>query len=251
MMRKFLFVFLLLVSLPAFAAGDSVELKKVEWSFDGVFGKFDKQSIQRGYQVYKEVCAACHSLKRIAYRNLEQIGFTEDEVKAIAAEASVKDGPDDSGEMFERPGKASDYFVSPFPNDQAAKAANGGALPPDLSLIIKARPDGANYVYSLLTGYKEAPADFAMSEGLYYNEYFPGHQIAMAPPVADGLVSYMDGTEASADQISKDVVNFLQWAAEPEMEKRKSMGMKVILFLIITAILLIMANRRTWEDVKK
>lgn len=232
---------------PAGAASDQMEPKQVVWNFDGVTGSFDKQSIQRGFQVYKEVCAACHSLRLVAYRNLQQVGFSEAEVKAIAAEKSVMDGPNDAGEMFERPALPSDKFVSPYANDKAAKAANNGALPPDLSLMVKARHDGANYVYSLLTGYQTAPADVTLSEGLSYNPYFPGGQIAMAPPLSDGAVSYSDGTTASVDQMSKDVVNFLQWAAEPEMEHRKEMGIKVLLFLVVFTVLFYLAKKRIWS----
>lgn len=241
------------ISNPAYSAGGgTLPPKELPWSFDGFFGTVDKQSAQRGLQVYKEVCAACHSLKRVAFRDLEKIGFSADEVKAIAAGYSVKDGPNDAGDMFQRPGRPSDRFVPPFANDKAAKAANGGALPPDLSLIVKARPNGANYIYSLLTGYEDPPAEVHINEGLYYNPYFiAGNQVAMAPPLSDGGVSYIDGTEATKDQMAKDVVNFLQWAAEPEMEQRKSMGAKVMLFLFLIAGLFIAANIRTWEKVKK
>jgi len=245
--------FILLLLLTVIAPGNSLAADKTKepvemhWSFNGIWGSFDKQSIQRGYQVYKEICASCHSLKRIAYRNLADLAFAEEEIKAIAAGNSVKDGPNEDGEMFERHGRPSDKFVSPFANDKAARAANNGALPPDLSLIVKAREGGADYIYSILTGYDIVPTDVKMAEGMNYNLYFPGRQIAMANPLSDGAVTYIDGTEASVQQMAHDVVSFLQWAAEPEMEKRKRMGIKVMLFLLIFTGLFIAAKRRVWS----
>jgi ubiquinol-cytochrome c reductase cytochrome c1 subunit len=224
-------------------------LLKREWPFDGYFGKFDRQSIQRGFQVYQEVCAGCHALKRIHYRNLLEIGFSEAEAKAVAASVNVLDGPNDDGEMFERPAALSDRFVAPFANDKAARAANGGALPPDLSLIIKARSDGANYLYSLLNGYAQAPSDMEISDDMHYNMFFPGNQIAMPQPLSDGSVTYQDGTEASLPQMSYDVVNFLQWAAEPELEERKALGLKALLFLIFTTLFFYLAKKRIWQNV--
>lgn len=222
--------------------------RQVQWKFDGMLGTVDRASAQRGYQVYKEVCAACHSMDRVAFRTLEDIGFSKGEVKALAAGYQIKDGPGDDGEMFERPGLPSDKFPSPFANEQAARASNGGAYPPDLSLMVKARPDGANYVFSLLTGYETPPADVKMNEGMHYNPYFPGHQIAMAAPLADDQVSYMDGTKATKEQMTKDLVTFLQWAAEPEMEERKRMGVKVLIFLIVMTGFLYFAKRKIWND---
>lgn len=240
--------------VPAFAASSRAEdaahavihNKHMHWSFDGMFGHVDKQSAQRGFQVYKEVCAACHGLSRVAMRNLQDLGFSEAEVKALAASYTVKDGPGDDGEMFERPGKPFDRFPAPYANEQAARAAQNGAYPPDLSLIVKARPDGANYVYSLLTGYEEPPAGFHVNEGMHYNAYFAGHQIAMPAPLSDGKVEYEDGTPATLDQHAKDVVNFLQWAAEPEMEHRKQMGIKVLMFLAVFSVLGYIAKKRVW-----
>ena len=248
---KKLFLTLILLSTNAVAGGGSdIQLKEVKWPFDGAFGTVDRQAAQRGYQVYKDVCAGCHALEYISYRNLQEIGFSEEEVKAIASDATVIDGPNDDGEMFERAGRPSDRFKKPFPNEKAARAANGGAYPPNLSLITKARPDGANYLYSLLTGYEEAPHDMKMGEGMNYNKYFPGHQIAMAQPLSDGQIEYMDGTNASLEQMSKDVTIFLQWAAEPEMEQRKRMGIKVFAYLIIFTLLFYMAKKIIWRDVK-
>jgi ubiquinol-cytochrome c reductase cytochrome c1 subunit len=242
-------VVLALGALPAHAAGDQKHPQQIDWAFDGVFGTVDRAAAQRGLQVYKEVCAACHGLKRVAFRNLMDLGFSEGEVKTIAADASVIDGPNDEGEMFERPGLPSDRFVPPYPNEKAARASNGGAYPPDLSLIVKARQDGANYLYSLLVGYEEAPEGQEPAPGQYYNPYFPGGFLAMPPPLSNDLVTYQDGTNASVEQMAKDLTVFLQWAAEPEMELRKRMGIKVLVFLAIMTVLFYIAKKRLWKDV--
>jgi ubiquinol-cytochrome c reductase cytochrome c1 subunit len=227
-----------------------IALPREHWSWDGIFGTYDRAQLQRGFQVYKEVCAACHSLNLLSYRNLMEIGFSEDQVKQIAKGDLILDGPNDEGEMFERPGILSDRFKAPFPNDQAARAANNGALPPDLSLITKARIGGADYIYALLTGFGDAPAEMKMNEGMNYNKYFLAgqFQIAMPPPLSDGVVTYADGTEASADQMARDVSAFLTWAAEPEMEARKRTGIKTILFLIVLTGLLYAAKRKVWAS---
>lgn len=242
------------ISNAAYAQDDIKTPKQTEWPFDGPFGKFDRVAIQRGFQVYKEVCSACHSLKRVAFRNLEEVGFSTEEVKAIASEYSVADGPDDEGEMFERPGKPSDYFPPPYPNEKAARAANNNnALPPDLSLIVKARHDGASYIYSLLTGYEDPPSYFNLGENMYYNPYFSGGgmQFSMIPPLTEtGLVSYQDNTESTIEQMAYDVVNFLQWAAEPEMEKRKGLGAKTLVFLAVFTILFYLLKNKLWKRVK-
>jgi ubiquinol-cytochrome c reductase cytochrome c1 subunit len=225
--------------------------KQMKWEFDGVFGSVDRASAQRGYQVYKEICSACHSLRRVAYRNLTEIGFSEDEVKQIASEFLVSDGPNDDGEMFDRSGLPSDKFVGPYANEQAARSSNGGALPPDLSLIIKARHDGANYVYSLLTGFVDAPDNFPLASGKSYNPYFEGRQISMPAPITDDVqIDYRDGTYATKEQMVIDVTNFLQWAAEPEAEARKKMGVRTMIFLGILLIILIAAKRAVWKKVK-
>lgn len=225
--------------------------QKLKWEFEGFFGRFDKASIQRGYQVYKEVCSACHSLKFMSYRNLQDIGFSEDEVKYIASEYLVTDGPNDDGEMFDRPGLPSDKFVSPYPNEQSARSANGGAYPPDLSLIIKARHDGPNYVYSLLNGYREAPEGFELASGKNYNLYFEGRQISMPSPInEDNQIEYKDGTVATKEQMIIDVINFLQYASEPETEHRKKMGIRTMIFLSILLVLLVLAKRAIWKNVK-
>jgi ubiquinol-cytochrome c reductase cytochrome c1 subunit len=252
MLTKIFKILLLLifVSNHSFAASEAEPLIKRIWQFEGVKGTIDKRSAQRGFQVYKEVCASCHSLKRVYFRNLEEIGFSTAEVKALAATYQVTDGPDEAGDMFERAGRASDKLPKPYPNENAARAANGGAYPPDLSLIIKARPDGANYLYSLLNGYRNPPANVKIGDGMYYNIYFPGKQIAMPAPLSEGLVEYSDNTNATISQMSVDLVNFLQWTAEPEMEARNRMGIKVILFLIIFTILFYIAKKRIWADVE-
>ncbi|MBO0333044.1 cytochrome c1 [Sneathiella sp. CAU 1612] len=231
------------------AAGDAVELKSVDWKHGGIFGTYDRASAQRGLQVYREVCAGCHGLGLVAFRTLSDLGFSEEEIKAIAAESEYQDGPDGDGEMFDRPGKPSDSFPSPFPNEQAARASNGGAYPPDLSLMSKARPNGDDYLYSLLTGYEDAPADFNLAEGMAYNAYFPGHQIAMPSPLSADAVEYSDGTPATVDQMAKDVTVFLAWAAEPKLEQRKSIGLRVILFLLILAGVFYAVKRKVWSDV--
>lgn len=232
-------------------ATSALHPKQMKWEFEGIFGRFDKASIQRGYQVYREVCSACHAMKQMSFRNLGDIGFSENEIKQIASEYLVTDGPNDDGEMFERAGLPSDKFVSPYANEQAARSANGGAYPPDLSLIIKARHDGANYVYSLLTGYKDAPDGFNLASGKNYNLYFEGRQISMpAPILEDNQVDYKDGTFASKEQMIVDVVNFLQYSAEPEMENRKKMGVRTMIFLFILLVILVMAKRAIWQQVK-
>jgi ubiquinol-cytochrome c reductase cytochrome c1 subunit len=236
-----------------YANQDVTSMKRIDGSFEGFFGKFDRPSIQRGFKVYKEVCSACHSLKRIAFRNLQDIGFSQEEIKSLAATYMIKDGPNDEGEMFERPGRPSDYMPPPYANDNAARAANNGALPPDLSLIIKAREDGANYVYSLITGFEKPPAGFQLGENMYYNRYFiaGGEQLAMAPPLTSaGQVEYNDGTKATIDQTAKDVVNFLQWAAEPEMEARKALGIRCLIFVAILTFFFRLAYKRIWKRVR-
>lgn len=231
------------------AAGDVPHAPEQHWSFSGLFGTFDRAALRRGFEVYKGACAACHGLRLVAYRNLMDIGFTENEVKAIAGEVEVPAEPNDEGEIEDRPGLPSDRFKSPFANDNAARAANNGALPPDLSLIVKARPGGANYIHGVLIGYKEPPAGKKVPEGMNYNAYFAGNLIAMPPPLSDEGVEYADKTKATVAQQAKDVVTFLSWASEPELEERKRMGIKVILFLLVLTGLLYVVKRRIWADV--
>ena len=230
-------------------AADETPLPRQEWSFDGVFGTYDLASLQRGFQVYKEVCSVCHPVKHLYFRALGEIGYSEDEVKAIAAGYQVTDGPNDEGQMYQRPGRPSDPIPGPFPNDQAARAANNGALPPDQSLIVKARPGGPDYVYGILTGYKEPPASFKMIEGMNYNEFFPGHQIAMPPPLSDNAVTFADGTLATVPQMAHDVTSFLTWAAEPNLDDRHRTGLKVILFLVVGAGVFYAAKRKIWAQI--
>lgn len=232
------------------ASGSDTHIKDVVWPYEGIMGTVDRQSAQRGFQVYKEVCASCHSLNRVSFRQLEDIGFAPEEVATIAAEYSIQDGPNDDGDMFDRPGRASDRFPAPFANEKAARASNNGAYPPSLDLIIKSRPNGGDYLYSLLTGYDTPPPGFHLSDGMNYNSAFEGHQIAMSAPLSDDQVEYMDGTQATVDQMARDVVVFLQWAAEPEMEARKHMGLRVLIFLSLLTILFYIAKKVVWRRVK-
>ncbi len=303
-MRKlFLTLSILLISLTApsvvWAAGDAKHPEHdVHWHFSGMLGSFDKQSIQRGYQVYREVCASCHSMDLLSFRNLTKVGFSPEAVKYIAAEYECANGFDDAGDVLIEACTPANRFPSPYSNENQAKAANGGAIPPDLSLIIKARHDGANYVYSLLAkGYEEktiadlkyAPLTAGVTvdgkeykaedvykllkdkdanktelnailaqvkanveaQGINWNPYMPGFQIAMAKPISGDDVEYTDGTQATLEQETKDLVNFLQWAAEPEMEERKKMGIKVLIFLSIFTLLFYIAKIRTWGRLKK
>ncbi|PLW79163.1 cytochrome c1 [Cohaesibacter celericrescens] len=269
-------------SAGALAAGGGHHYEKQDWSFAGPFGTFDKAQLQRGFQIYKEVCSSCHSLKYVAFRNLGDegaLGYNEDQIKALAAEYEVEDGPDADGEMFTRPAKPFDYFPSPYPNDEASKASNGGALPPDLSLIAKARganigPDtgievfndlirlvwhplttyqeyGPDYLYALLTGYEETPEELEEEVGdLNYNPAFGGGiKLAMAAPLDDELVEYTDGTPMTTEQYAKDVTAFLMWAAEPKLEERKKVGINTLIFLIVFAGLLFFTKRKLWSKV--
>jgi ubiquinol-cytochrome c reductase cytochrome c1 subunit len=233
---------------PALAAG-GVEIPKREWSFEGLFGTYDRGSMQRGLQIYKENCSGCHSLNLMYYRNLADLGYEPAQIKAFAAENEVQDGPNDEGEMYDRAALPSDRFVKPFPNDNAARAGNNGALPPDLSLMVEARVGGPNYMYALLTGFVDAPEGVTVMEGMNYNTVFPGHQIAMAPPLSEDGVEYTDGTKATVDQQAVDIVTFLAWTSEPNMEARKQMGLKVMIFLIVFTGLLIAVKKRVWADV--
>lgn len=250
-MKHILCIILVLVTftpVSAFSASEVHHPPAQDWSFSGPFGTYDKAALQRGFLVYKQVCSACHSMKHMHYRNLEALGYDEGQIKAIASEYSVTDGPDDEGEMFERPARPSDKFKSPFLNDNQAKSANGGALPPDLSLITKARHGGADYVHGILTGYEEAPAEIRLLSGQHYNKYMAGNIIAMAAPLIEGQVAYEDGTPQTVDQYAKDVSHFLTWAADPYMEDRKRTGIKVILFLMVFAGIMYAVKRKIWAD---
>ena len=222
-----------------------------QWSFDGAFGKYDQAALQRGWQVYQQVCAACHSLKYFRFRNLGDMGYDANMIKAFAKEYEVTGEPDDYGDETVRTALPQDVFPSPFANENAARASNNGALPPDLSLITKARHDGANYVYSLLTGYDDAPAGFDVSEGMTYNAYFKGSQIAMAAPLSADLVEYEDGNPATVERMASDVVQFLSFVAEPKLEERKHMGVNVLLFLLTMTIVFYLAMKKIWKPVKE
>lgn len=256
----------------AFAAGETPHIERLQWSFSGPFGMYDRGQLQRGFKVYKEVCSSCHSLNLVAFRNLAEEGgpeFSEAEARAIASEYTVMDGPDDAGDMFERPATLADRFPPPFPNEQAARASNGGAFPPDCSVLAKARAahagfpwfifdaftqyqeQGPDYIHALLTSYEEdVPEGVTIPEGMYYNTAFlSGNAIAMAPPLSDDLVEYTDGTPQTVDQYSKDVAAFMMWAAEPHLEARKKIGFRVMVFLIIFASLLYFTKRKLWSNV--
>ena len=241
----------ILVSNSSFSASSKINYPEQNWSFSGLFGTFDKSSAQRGFQVYREVCSGCHGMRLMSYRNLSALGYNENELKALAAQFEVKDGPNDDGEFFTRPGRPSDKFVSPYENENAGRAANGGAYPPDLSLIVKARPDGANYLHALLIGYEEAPKEVKVPDGMYYNKYYSGNLIAMPQPLYEDGVDYFDGTKASEKQMAKDVTSFLAWAAEPEMEERKKLGVTVVLFLFIFSLLAYFSMKQVWAPIKR
>jgi ubiquinol-cytochrome c reductase cytochrome c1 subunit len=239
-----------LSAMPGFASAQEAPTPPhQEWSFDGVFGTYDQASLQRGFQIYKQICSTCHPVKHLYFRDLSQIGYSEDEVKAIAATYQVTDGPNDQGQMYQRPGRPSDHIPGPFPNDEAAKAANNGALPPDQSLVIKAREGGPDYVYALLNGYVAPPAGFHLASGMYYNEYFPGHSIAMPPPLSANAVTFADGTPSTVPQMAHDIVTFLTWAAEPNLPERHRMGFKVFFFLIVSAGVFYAAKRKIWSRI--
>ena len=256
-MKNFLRIFLITslvfgISVKSNSA-EKIEYLTTDWSFKGLFGKFDRGALQRGYQVYTEVCSSCHSMKYLSYRNLAEKGgpeFSIAEAKAIAASFEVTDGPNDDGEMFTRPGKLSDKFVMPYDNVKAAQAANGGAYPPDMSVLVKARGGGVDYIYSLLQGYEDPPVGMSLDDGVYYNKYMYGNKIKMANQLSDGLVEYGDGTTASVEQMSKDVTTFLMWAAEPHLESRHQMGFKAIVYFIILTILVYFSMKKIWSRIE-
>ncbi len=234
-------------------SAEKVELLETDWSFKGPLGKFDRSSLQRGYQVYTEVCAACHSMKYLSYRNLMEKGgpeFSEAQAKSIAASFEVTDGPNADGEMFSRPARLSDKFPMPYPNEKAAQAANGGAYPPDMSVLAKARKGGVDYLYSVLLGYTEPPAGVTLDEGVYYNKFMYGNKIKMPKVLEDDLIEYGDGTLATEEQMAKDVVTFLMWSAEPHLEARHKMGFRAIIYLTILTILVYFSMKKIWSRVE-
>lgn len=238
-----------LAPTPTWAA-EEVEIPEQHWSWDGIFGGFDQAQLQRGYLVYEQVCSACHSMDLVAFRNLHDLGFNDEQVEAIASNRRVADIDPETGEAITRPALPADYFPAPFPNPIAARFANAGAMPPDLSVIAKARAGEADYLYALLTGYEEAPEGVEVPTGKYYNAAFPGHVISMAPPLVEGQIEYIDGTPNTVAQMSRDVSAFLTWAAEPSMIARKELGVKVILFLIVLAGIAYAVKRKIWSDVE-
>ena len=248
---KFFIIFLIpLIPFSAFSEEKNINFIKTNWSFEGLFGTFDRSSLQRGYQVYQEVCSGCHSVQHLSYRNLSEKGgpeFSIEEAKALASQFEVEDGPNSDGEMFMRPGRLSDKFVKPYPNVEASTVANGGAYPPDMSVLAKARAGGADYIYSLFMGYEEAPVDFELDDGVYYNKYMPGNKIKMTQPVSEGIVEYSDGTNSTKAQIAKDVTTFLVWASEPHLESQHRMGFKTIIYLIILITLVYMSKKKVWS----
>ncbi len=265
-------VILLGIGVHTAAAQEEAELPaRQSWSFAGPFGKYDTAQLQRGFKIYREVCSACHSIKMLSFRNLADAGgpgFSEAQAKAVAESYKVQDGPNDQGEMFERPGRLADHFPPPFPNENAARASNGGAAPPDMSVLAKGRTyergfplfvldiftqyqeQGPDYISALLRGYANAPADFKLPEVAYYNRYFPGHALKMPPPIQDGQVKFDDGAPETLDQYSKDIASFLMWAAEPTLDARKRTGFQVMIFLIIFSVLLYFTKKRVWHAVE-
>jgi len=249
-MRIIFFVLIFLFSnFNVLASGSGNDLPKHNWSFKGLTGTFDKSAVQRGFKVYREVCSGCHSMSLLYYRDLIDIGFSNEEVKVIAAEYTVIDGPNEEGEMFERPAKPSDRFVSPFSNEQEARLSNNGSYPPDLSVITKAKKHGPDYIFNLLLGYSEPPVDFELGEGMYYNKWKEGHQLSMAQPLDTGYVDYDDGTENTLPQLAEDITTFLVWSAEPELEERKKLGIKVILFFIVLGSIVFIVKNRLWREI--
>ena len=249
-MKILIFFLIIIISKSVVSAGSSSEkMPRHEWSFNGITGTFDQSAIQRGYKVYREVCEGCHSIKLLYYRDLIDIGFSEAEVKAIASEYTVLDGPNDDGEMFERSARPSDRFVPSYSNENEARISNNGAYPPDLSVITKAKKYGEDYLYNLLMGYVEPPADFEVGDGMYYNKWMNGNQIAMPQPIYDGSVDYDDGTDNNAEQLTRDVVTFLKWSAEPELEIRKNLGIKVMLFFLVLGTIVYFVKNRMWRKI--
>jgi cytochrome c1 len=274
--RRIVVAFTLAFSLVALSArGAAAQEQEIpprqHWSFAGPFGLYNTAQLQRGFKIYREVCSTCHSIKLLAFRNLADPGgpeFTEAQAAAIAASFQVTDGPNDKGDMFQRPGKLADRFPPPFPNDQAARAALGGALPPDMSVLAKARgveqgfpwfifdafiqyqEDGPDYIHAILNGYEEPPSGFTLPPSAQYNKYFPGHAIGMPKPLSDGQVEYTDGTPTTVDQYGRDVAAFLMWAAEPKLDARKRLGFQVFVFLIVLTVLLYLTKNKVWYEVK-
>lgn len=227
-------------------AAEGGHLPKLSWSFEGFAGTYDRPSLQRGFKVYREVCAACHSMDKVYYRDLTALGYNEEQIKAVAGEYTFIDGPNDEGDMFERSGRPSDPFKAPYANREQAMYANNGAYPPDMSLLVKARHGGANYIYGILTGYGHAPEGHEVPEGKHWNAIMPGHIIAMASPLQDGQITYDDNAPQTVDQYAKDVATFLTWASEPHMEERKRIGITAFLFLLVFTGVMYTVKKKLW-----
>jgi ubiquinol-cytochrome c reductase cytochrome c1 subunit len=240
---------LALSALTASAQETPVPVKQ-HWSFYGAFGTYDRASLQRGFQIYREVCSLCHSMNLVAYHDLSGIGYSEAEIKAIAASVQVPDDPNDQGEITDRPGRPSDRFKAPFANDKAAQAANNGALPPDQSLLVRGREYGPDYIYALMTSYQDTPPPGDnMPDGMYYNAAFHGFHIAMPPPLTDDRVTYADGTKATLQQEARDVATFLMWTSDPHLEDRHRIGARVMIFLVVLACVMYAVKRRVWSKI--
>jgi cytochrome c1 len=254
MTRSRLFALVLALAVPGAALAQqndnhAPEIAPQRWSFTPPFGTYDNAQLQRGFEVYKQVCATCHSMRLLSYRNLGEPGgpeFSPKAVETLASQVQVTDGPNEKGEMFQRPARPSDRFRSPFANEQLARVANNGALPPDLSVIAKAREGGPDYIYAILTGYRDPPQGFEVAPGMHYNQAFPGHQIAMPPPLSDGVITYADGTKPTLDNYARDVSAYLMWAAEPKLEERHKTGAQVMIFLLVFAVIMYLAKRTVW-----
>jgi cytochrome c1 len=253
-MRSCLLALLLALIVPGVASAQQndnhpPEIAHQNWSFSPPFGTYDDAQLQRGFEVYRQVCSNCHSMRLLSYRNLGEPGgpeFPAKKVKEIASQVQVADGPNDKGEMFQRPARPSDHFRSPFVNEQQARNANNGALPPDLSVMAKAREGGPDYIYAILTGYADPPQGFQLAPGMHYNKAFPGHQLAMPPPLSDGVITYSDGAKPTLDNYARDVAAYLMWAAEPKLEERHKTGARVMIFLIVFAVIMYLAKRTVW-----
>ena len=237
------------LSGPALAQAEDVQLLDGHFTFNGPFGTIDKAAAQRGLQIYKEVCSNCHGLYELSYRNIKDLGYTDDEVKAFAADNKVTEISDDTGKLAKRDARPSDKFVRPFANEIIARLANNGALPPDLGLMAKARQNGPNYIYSLMQGFSDPPPDVKLGENMYYNKYFKGHQIAMPPPLTDGAVTFADGAPNKLADEAYDIATFLEWAAEPEQDQRKEIGWRAVIYLALTTVVLYFVKRKIWADV--
>lgn len=257
MRSSLLALILALVAPGAASAQDSVneapEIAHQSWSFSSPFGTYDDAQLQRGFEVYHQVCSNCHSMRLLSYRNLGEPGgpeFPPKKIEEIASQVQVTDGPNDKGEMFQRPARPSDHFRSPFANEQQARNANNGALPPDLSVMAKAREGGPDYIYAILTGYTDPPQGFQLAPGMHYNKAFPGHQLAMPPPLSDGVITYSDGAKPTLDNYARDVAAYLMWAAEPKLEERHKTGTRVMIYLIVFAVIMYLAKRAVWARLR-